>query len=505
MTDLLAQQTRGRADRLTILIFIAITAALTGVRLAGLGLSQAELFVDEAQYWLWAQTPAWGYFSKPPLLAWLIALAQGVCGSGEACVRAPSTLSWAATALLVFALGWGLAPPERRRAVALLAGFGALLAPGAVFSARIASTDAPLLAFWALALLALARLRAGGGRGWLWVLAAAFGLGLLTKYAMAYLPLCLAAAALVDAGARRLAGRVGVWLALAAGALFLGPNLGWNLDNEAATLRHTVENAAGDGLRLDLVGAAEFVAAQFGVAGPVAFAALFVALFRWRRLSGEARFAAAFAAPIFLILTGLAATRGANANWAATGVVALFVLAPLVLDGRAGRRWLVGGLILGAAIQALLLVADARAERLSLAGRAPYARVLGWRDLAHEVDAVARDQGTRTIVAESRADAAALTYYLRAAPRDVRAWPAPHGGAARHHYQQSRALAGGARTGPVLAVSACPLARFPGWSTARALGEVTAATGPGAARTRHLWRLDGAPVTIQAPVCDDET
>ena len=33
-----------------------------------------DLFGDEAQYWIWSQNPDFGYYSKPPLLAWIIAL-----------------------------------------------------------------------------------------------------------------------------------------------------------------------------------------------------------------------------------------------------------------------------------------------------------------------------------------------------------------------------------------------------------------------------------------------
>ena len=37
---------------------------------------------DEAQYWGWSKDLAFGYYSKPPLLAWAIAAVTGVCGDG---------------------------------------------------------------------------------------------------------------------------------------------------------------------------------------------------------------------------------------------------------------------------------------------------------------------------------------------------------------------------------------------------------------------------------------
>src|SRR6478735_1720252 len=77
--------------------------ALTAIRIAGLYFSTVDLYFDEAQYWAWSRELAFGYFSKPPLLAWTIALAERVCGSSEACIRAPAPLLYFGTSLLVYA------------------------------------------------------------------------------------------------------------------------------------------------------------------------------------------------------------------------------------------------------------------------------------------------------------------------------------------------------------------------------------------------------------------
>ncbi|MFZ5728103.1 MAG: 4-amino-4-deoxy-L-arabinose transferase, partial [Pseudomonadota bacterium] len=45
---------------------LAITLALTVVRLVALFVTPLELYPDEAQYWLWSRTLDFGYFSKPP-------------------------------------------------------------------------------------------------------------------------------------------------------------------------------------------------------------------------------------------------------------------------------------------------------------------------------------------------------------------------------------------------------------------------------------------------------
>src|SRR5437667_11984769 len=160
----------------------AILALLTVIRLVGLKLSVVDLFFDEAQYWTWSRELAFGYFSKPPLLAWIIAAAERICGSSEACIRAPAPILYFGTSLLVYALARQLYDAQ----VAFFAALSTALATGAVFSARIISTDVPLLFFWALALFAYVKLLSGAGARWALLLGVALGLGLLAKYAMIY-------------------------------------------------------------------------------------------------------------------------------------------------------------------------------------------------------------------------------------------------------------------------------------------------------------------------------
>ncbi len=467
------------------------------MRLLGLWNANTDLYFDEAQYWTWSQSLAWGYFSKPPFLAWMIAAAEPVCGSSEACVRAPSTLSWAVTTLAVFAV---TATVGGRRA-AWWAGLGVLLAPGAVFSARIASTDSPLLMFWALAVLAFVRLRAGGGRGWLALLSLSLGLGLLSKYAMAYLLPCLAIAALVDPLSQKTLRRPDVWLALAASLLIFSPNLAWNALNGAVTFQHTADNARGEGLGIDLPGGLEFIAAQVLLAGPVAMAVVVLAAARAPTLGRDARLMLALSLPVLLALTLLAFLGRAHANWAATALIAVWILSGLMFAHWRLRIWPVAGLIVGLAFQSLLLVADARADRFTLFGGEPYQRVQGWSALSEAVAAHARDQALRTVITETRTDAAQLTYYLRHTALKVRVWPAMPGQDPEHYYEMARALDASDTGHPALLVTACPEpSRVPG---ARPLPSVIVATGPTGQRERHLFVVPGDAGGRPAPCRGD--
>src|SRR5262245_52269710 len=180
-----------------------IVFVLTIVRLVGLHFSTVDLFFDESQYWSWSRELALGYFSKPPLLAWLIAAAEHICGSSEACIRSPAPLMGLATSLLAYATGRVLYDERTGFWAAMLAAFGT----GSVFSARIVSTDVPLLLFWALALFAYVRLLQKADWRWALVLGLAIGAGLLAKYAMVYFLPGLVLAAALEKRARGLLGR----------------------------------------------------------------------------------------------------------------------------------------------------------------------------------------------------------------------------------------------------------------------------------------------------------
>jgi 4-amino-4-deoxy-L-arabinose transferase-like glycosyltransferase len=405
-------------------ILFAVIALLTIVRLVGLHQSAVDLFVDEAQYWSWSRHLAFGYFSKPPLLAWIIYLSNAVCGSSEFCIRAPAPIFYLGTSVTVYFIGrtafnecvalWG----------ALLTAFGLAVA----FSARIISTDVPLLFFWALALLAYLNLLSTASLKWACILGAAIGLGLLAKYAMIYFVLSMfLAAALVD-DARRLLRSPQCWLALAIAGALIAPNIVWNLSNQFVTFRHTGDLIQGEGVGLHPLQAAEFLLAQFAVFGPVVFAVLLVALARPNSMLCQPihRVMIAFVLPPLILVTMTSFFTHAYANWAAPSFIASVVLVSAILIERKAVRLLQFSVGLGIVTQTALLVGDTFATRIQLpflANPNPYNRTLGWRAFAEAAGHIARDVGAKTIAADGRYEVAALIYYWRDRPVRIVAWP----------------------------------------------------------------------------------
>ena len=89
---------------------LGILALLLTVRVAGVIASPLNLYADEAQYWRWSQDLAWGYYSKPPMIAWVIYVSTAVFGDTEWAVRIAAPFLHTAAAGFIFLAGRAIRP-----------------------------------------------------------------------------------------------------------------------------------------------------------------------------------------------------------------------------------------------------------------------------------------------------------------------------------------------------------------------------------------------------------
>lgn len=322
---------------------MAISLVFALIRLVVLFASPLQLYPDEAQYWVWSRELAFGYFSKPPMIAWLIRLTT-LLGGGEAFVRLSSPFLHAATGLFIYATGRRLYDAR----IGLLGLLIYTLMPAVQLGAFVASTDTPLIAFLSAALWlyvvvqqtqASRKVAAAGGLG------VALGLAFLSKYAVLYALIGIGLHLAVSADARRAwTARAAVTAALGF-AIVAGPNLMWNATHGFATVAHTADNADWNGGHLfRLNELASFLGAQLGVFGAAPFVVLVGVggvLAARRRLRPPDALLLCWAIPPLAIITAEAFISRAHVNWAVTAYLpgSILVAAWLVREPARWARW----------------------------------------------------------------------------------------------------------------------------------------------------------------------
>lgn len=388
------------------------------LRVGFLLVSPLNLYADEAQYWRWGETLAWGYYSKPPMIAWVIHGVTTLLGNAEWAVRLAAPFLHTAGAVILFFLGRAIYDAR----TGMYAAFLYALMPAVILSSAVISTDGVLMPFWCGALYALWRLRSGEGR---WAsavgLGAAVGAGFLAKYAMLYFLIGIGLTLAFDRDTRRALLSWRGLVALIVACTIFAPHLAWNAANDFKTVSHTVDNANLGGDLFHPDHALTFLADQMGVFGPISLIAFVFGLFAMRKagdaLKARDRWLLCFVIPVLVIILVQAVLSRANANWAATAwpAASVLVAAWLIRMAPAGVRWLWASLALHVALGVLFvtvpLVPAAAASQAGFDNELK--RTRGWDTAANAVFAKAAEIGATSVLVDEREVWHGLDYYAR--------------------------------------------------------------------------------------------
>lgn len=415
-----------------VAFFLCAAGIIAAARIAALFFFQADIGPDEAQYWIWSKAPAFGYYSKPPLIAWAIGATTGLFGDAPWAVRLSAPLFQFGACLYLFVLARRL----YGEAAGFWSGLGWLLLPGVSLSSALITTDAPLLFFWSAALcyffsMLSAKAEARSALPPAILLGAAVGLGFLAKYAMVYFLIGAALALVLSRKTRRaFPWRAGLVAAAVAAAVF-APNIWWNAAHNFDTLAHTAANANWSGRLFHPANFLNFLFSQFGVFGVLPTLGLIWGLATARRCIGEAgeqREAdialLAFALTPLAIVAPEALISRAHANWAAASYPAAIILVT-VWALRARALWAVAAnAVFNTCVAAILVAALSDFALVDAVGASnAVKRVRGWPAQGAAVRAAAA--GYDAILVDDRELMGELLYYARGGP-PIRAWNSNH-------------------------------------------------------------------------------
>jgi 4-amino-4-deoxy-L-arabinose transferase-like glycosyltransferase len=385
--------------------------------------ARAGLIGDEAYYAVWSLDPGFGHYDHAPAVAWVIWLGRMLFGEGEFAVRSLFLVSSFVTGALLYRMAVLLFADARIGAAAAIA---YAVTPAAVITFAVATPDGPSTLFWLLAIWAVAEAERGRNPNW-WLAVGAFaGLGLLSKYTVAFLGVGLLVYLLSSRDRRAWLGHWQVWAGGLLALLAFLPVVWIDAHRDWISFRFQLGRSTLDERRFtgfdDFIRFLVELSIQLLPTLFVLAAIAFVAFF--------ARRARSLALPLLTTAPMLgyflvhALFGRANSNWAAPMYPPLALLgawAAFALRPEAGwLRWATGALRLlhvplgVAALCATILAVETRG--LPIIGPIPAINYLyGWDNLERRVAAIARAEGAAWLDAPDFSLAGAIGYYSQMA------------------------------------------------------------------------------------------
>lgn len=265
----------GDISRRDWLLLTVLAIALIGVKAWVVRAAGVDLHFDEAQYWEWSRQLDWSYYSKGPLVAWLIALSETLFGHGAWQVRFPAWLAHGVLLFLVFAFTrevWG------NRIAAWWGVTLFLFTPEYFTLGLVMTTDVWLFLFWTWGLWAGYRALAHNQAQAWYQAGTAIGIGTLTKLSIGLLPAGLGIAVLLNPSWRHHLKSPQLWGGVLLMTLLMSPVLLWNANHGWVMFRHE-EGHIGH-VQWSLNRGLFFLAAQAMVLSPLVVLVAFTALRR---------------------------------------------------------------------------------------------------------------------------------------------------------------------------------------------------------------------------------
>ena len=324
---------------LSLLLSLKSIALVFAILNGGIGLGP-----DEAQYWTWSQSLDWGYYSKPPGIAWEIALGTSLFGNKELGVRFMPLVIGSFLPFLVYCMA-------RRCLLSPAASFWTAVCmafcPIGILASFLAITDGGMVLFWTASCAYLAGKIEQKERPNYFLVGFFICLGALFKWPIYSLWIFI----------------LGCWIflpyfrawnilwGLVLSLLALLPTVYWNATHEWATFRHVLATLAGGHAQLKPGGGLpgnplEFLGAQVVLVSPILFLLLVMA---WKRLikrEGYPPASVLFCGVVSLVPVAvgflMAFFMKVQGNWAIFAYPSAFVvLSWFAVDGTAWKmKWL---------------------------------------------------------------------------------------------------------------------------------------------------------------------
>ena len=364
------------------------------------------LSFDEAYYWDWSRHLAWGYYSKPPMVAWLIALSTHIFGNTEFGVRLPALLCNLFSLLFVWLILSELVDKKRLiKGVFLFA-----VMPILTIYSFVMTIDPPLVLFWLGATYWTIKLVKRQSLSYSILASVFIGLGVLTKQTALGLWVATLTFVVFFSSLNKRLKVFSILCLIIIPAIMYFPNVLWNLKHHFVMLKHTESHFSRK--EHSLLPFLNYLAGCTAGYTPVFLWSLLSGIFYFKKLRDEVSDFLFISGALFLIvITIMAVFIKININW-----VLPFSLVAIILWFKRGYN---EGVLKVSAVLGITF-------SLILCGIAyfPYnfpkplnrlaSKFVGWRSLAKKVEEY-YEEGY-PLVTTDRHFAGELAFYLSSHP-----------------------------------------------------------------------------------------
>ena len=296
---------------------LTLLFGVTLLRLIFLAMNGLDLLGDESYYWDWSRQPDWCYYSKPPMVAWLIGAFTWLLGDYAFTVRLP-TVILGAVFLWTFHATTKAFYGQRAAAFALLM---VLATPINMLANFLMTIDPPLYCFWMMSLYYLRKaLFEASSTAWVYA-GFSSGAALVSKQVAIALPLLLLIFLIIEPSCRRLLKRE-FFSYLLPVLLAAVPILFWNHQHDWVMFGHSkghFEHKEAVSFAKHLLDGLEFLLYQGLLVSPVLFSLVLIvsvkALFQFRHLTAQQRFLWLMGPLLLLMILLLSMVQKVQGNW----------------------------------------------------------------------------------------------------------------------------------------------------------------------------------------------
>ena len=381
---------------LFLLIFIILC-----IRIVSLYFSPLEVQGDEAQYWYWSTYFDWGYYSKPPLVAWIIGIFTSTFGNSIFILKLPSLLAHFLTSFVLFNLSKAF---NRNTEESLWLSITYLLFFAVSLSSNIISTDPFLLLFWSSSLLFFKICLNKKSIKNIILTSIFVALGFYAKYAMIYF--FLSSVVLISFTDNKKELVKSILIISFFVLIFISPHLYWVYSTNWVTFIHTGDNFNWNASLYNFEQLINFIVSQFFISTPIILFIFIKQFAKTKKFIQSYSFEIAYSLPILVLITAQSFISRANANWSSVAFIGVTMIAVNILYKNYKKIFLLNT-ALGLVVLILISVFIINPPNIS-----PFNKLMGMEDAAKEIQFLDESLNSDYIVFDDRMNIAKFLYYL---------------------------------------------------------------------------------------------